>query len=58
MFNGNHATGVEVNKDGQDHMVRANKDIILSAGAIETPKLLMLSGIGPREQLEKYKVRR
>ena len=37
--------------------VRAKKEIILTGGAIETPKLLMLSGIGPNEELDKHRVR-
>ena len=32
--------------------MRATKEIIVSAGVVETPKLLLLSGIGPRQQLE------
>ncbi|NDO77421.1 choline oxidase [Kocuria indica] len=47
------ATGVEVtdNAFGRAHVIRARHEVVLSAGAIDTPKLLMLSGIGPREHL-------
>ena len=44
-------------KDGMKHVVRSSKEVILSAGAVGTPHILMLSGIGPRKQLEKHGVR-
>uniref|UniRef100_A0A1B6DCP1 Glucose-methanol-choline oxidoreductase N-terminal domain-containing protein n=1 Tax=Clastoptera arizonana TaxID=38151 RepID=A0A1B6DCP1_9HEMI len=46
------AYGVEFIKRGRRRVVYARKEIILSAGAFNTPQLLMLSGIGPREHLE------
>ena len=39
-------------KDGQKHAIKAQKDIILSGGAINSPQLLMLSGIGPKDHLK------
>ena len=45
------ARGVEFEKDGSKVCVYAGKEVILSAGAINTPKLLMLSGIGPGAHL-------
>ncbi|GJQ78192.1 hypothetical protein Trydic_g2522 [Trypoxylus dichotomus] len=48
------AYGVEFIKNGQKHQVRATKEVILSAGGINSPQLLMLSGIGPREHLQKF----
>lgn len=46
------AAGVEFTKDGKLYKIRANKEVILSAGAFHSPQLLMLSGIGPRKHLQ------
>jgi choline dehydrogenase len=45
------AVGVEYCQHGETHIVRANREVILSAGAIHSPHLLLLSGIGPAEEL-------
>jgi len=45
------ATGVEVRIDGVAAFVRARREVLLSAGALQSPQLLMLSGIGPGEHL-------
>lgn len=44
--------GVIYKHDGEDVEVRVNKEVILSAGAIGSPQILMLSGIGPKAHLE------
>jgi len=47
------ATGVEYRTDGDEvAAIYAAKEVILSAGAIGSPQLLLLSGIGPRQELE------
>jgi choline dehydrogenase-like flavoprotein len=45
------AVGVEYVKDEQVHRARANAEVILSGGAVNSPKLLLLSGIGPADEL-------
>lgn len=51
------ATAVEFYRDGRKQVVRAKKEIILSAGAINSPQILMLSGIGPKEHLQKVGIK-
>jgi choline dehydrogenase-like flavoprotein len=50
----NIATGVAFKKNGKPQHICANKEVILSAGAINSPQILMLSGIGPKEELSKH----
>lgn len=48
---------VEFVKNGKVFRIRARREIILSAGAINTPQIMMLSGIGPKAHLEKHDIR-
>jgi choline dehydrogenase len=50
-FEGRRAIGVEVGECGSPLLVRAHREVILAASAINSPKLLMLSGIGPAGHL-------
>jgi len=52
LFEGTQATGVRYRRGGQVHEVRARREVILSAGAINSPQLLMLSGVGPAAHLQ------
>src|SRR5258707_13802498 len=45
-FEGKRATGVECIYNGKTHRVSAGHEVVLSLGAIHTPKVLMISGIG------------
>ncbi|XP_054004408.1 glucose dehydrogenase [FAD, quinone]-like [Hylaeus anthracinus] len=53
LLNDKKATGVRVTlKNGQSIDIKASKEVILSAGSIASPQLMMLSGIGPKKHLE------
>jgi choline dehydrogenase-like flavoprotein len=54
LFDGDRATGVEVWRDGATEQIHAGRELILSAGAFQSPVLLMLSGIGPAADLAPY----
>jgi choline dehydrogenase len=51
------AVGVEYVQHGQSHVVRARCEVILSAGAIHSPHLLLLSGIGPADELKAHGIK-
>ncbi len=46
------AVGVDYTRDGGDHSVDAAAEVILAAGALQSPQLLLLSGIGPGDELQ------
>ena len=50
------AEGVEFIRKGSKQTARASKEVILAAGAINSPQLLLLSGIGPKEDLAKLQI--
>jgi choline dehydrogenase-like flavoprotein len=51
LLDGTRATGVVIVREGQTQEYRAAREVVVSAGTINTPKLLQLSGIGPAEHL-------
>lgn len=53
LFEGTRAVGVEYIKDGQSHKAYVSREVILSGGAINSPQLLMLSGVGNADDLKK-----
>ena len=51
LFRNNVAYGVEYKRHGEIHVAQANREVIVCAGAINSPQLLQLSGIGPSKLL-------
>lgn len=54
IFQDNRAVGVEIAKKNRIQQIMAGREVILSASSINTPKLLMLSGIGPAQHLRDH----
>lgn len=52
--NDRRATGVQFVQDGVTRTVRANREVIVSAGALQSPQLLLLSGIGPADNIREH----
>ncbi|MFA8327560.1 GMC family oxidoreductase [Burkholderia ubonensis] len=57
LFDGTRAVGVEVRQHGAVRTLRARREVVLAAGAFQTPQLLMLSGVGPAAELERFGIR-
>jgi choline dehydrogenase len=57
LLNEGRAIGVEFRNQGQTRQVRAAREVILAAGALASPKLLMLSGIGPGDVLGQHGIK-
>ena len=56
LFEGKRCIGVEYIQDGETKTAYASQEVIVSSGAIESPKLLMLSGIGNAEYLKSFSI--
>ena len=54
VMEGRRAVGVEVRAGGTVRTLRARREVLLSAGALQSPQLLMLSGIGPGAELQRH----
>ncbi|MFQ0814936.1 choline dehydrogenase [Brucella anthropi] len=54
VLEGKHAVGVEIEAGRSFSTIRARREVIIAASSINSPKLLMLSGIGPAEQLKQH----
>jgi len=55
-FSGDRVTGVRYRRRGRTVSARAEREVLLAGGAINSPQLLMLSGIGPAQALEKLDI--
>ena len=53
-FDGRRAVGVHYRRDGRDHRASARREVILCGGAINSPQLLKLSGVGPAAELNGF----
>lgn len=51
LFEGRRAVGVEVRQGGALRQLKARREVVLAAGALQSPQILMLSGVGPAEYL-------
>ena len=56
LLDGDRATGVEVEHAGTVREIAADREVILCAGTINSPQILMLSGIGPGEELARHRI--
>ena len=56
LFEGARAVGVEYMRHGEKTVVRAEREVILSGGSINSPQLLMLSGIGDPDELGAHEI--
>jgi choline dehydrogenase-like flavoprotein len=54
LFEGKRAVGVAYVRRGKPCEARATREVLLSAGALQSPQLLLLSGVGPREELGRH----
>ncbi len=57
LIENNRATGVEYRQQKKLHTVQARCEVLLSAGAFQSPQILMLSGIGARAELEQHGIK-
>ncbi len=57
LFEGTTAVGVEWVRDGNVEQARAEKEVILSAGSLQSPQVLQLSGIGPANVLQQHGIK-
>lgn len=57
VFEGKRAVGVAYRHKGRDEQVTARQEVLLAGGAINSPQLLLLSGVGPKAELERHNIK-
>jgi choline dehydrogenase len=57
LFDGTRAVGVELDHLGETRTIEVSGELILSAGAYQSPHLLLLSGVGPADELQQFGIR-
>jgi len=56
IFDNNTAIAIQINQDNHINTIKAKREIILAAGAIDSPKILQLSGVGDKDLLLKHDI--
>jgi choline dehydrogenase-like flavoprotein len=56
LFEGAEAVGVQVKQNGERHSIKCRNEVVLAAGAINTPQILLLSGVGAAAQLTEHNI--
>ncbi len=56
-FDGRRAVGIEIERHGERCFIEAEREVIVAAGAINSPQLLMLSGLGPADELARHDIK-
>lgn len=56
IFDGTRAVGVEYRQGGTTRTIAARREVVLCGGAINSPQLLMLSGVGDRDELARHRI--
>ncbi|KAK7496660.1 hypothetical protein BaRGS_00012067 [Batillaria attramentaria] len=51
------AVGVEFKREGKVHTARAKREVVMAAGAVGTPQILLLSGVGPKKHLDELGIK-
>lgn len=54
LFEAGRASGVAYRRGGESRTVRAGREVLLAGGAVNSPQLLMLSGVGPGDELQRF----